>query len=64
MHAYGLSPAQIMQQHTKKVWELAVSNDLVTYDTFLLPSDIKNICHKRVEDLWEKHPSDPINVRM
>jgi hypothetical protein len=64
MHAYGLSPAQIMQQHTKEVRELALSNGLVTRDTFLLPSDIKNICRKRAEDLWEKHPSDPISVRM
>ena len=64
MHAYGLSPAQILQQHTKNVRELAVSNGLVTRDTFLLPSDIKNICRKRAEDLWEKHPSDPISVRM
>jgi hypothetical protein len=64
MHAYGLSPAQIMQQHTKEVRKLAVSNGLVTRDTFLLPSDVRNICRKRAEDLWEKHPSDPISVRM
>jgi hypothetical protein len=67
MHAYGLSPAQsaqIMQHHTKEVRELAVSNGLVSRDTFLLPSDVRNICRKREEDLWEKHPSDPISVRM
>lgn len=64
MHAYGLSPAQIMQQHTKEVREMAASNGLVTRDTFLLPSDVRNICRKRAEDLWEKHPSDPISVRM
>ena len=64
MHAFGLSPAQIMQQHTKEVRELAISNGVVTRDTFLLPVDVRNICRKRAEDLWEKHPSDPISVRM
>ena len=64
MHAYRLSPAQIMQQHTKEVWELAVSNGLVTCDTFLLPLDVRNICCKRAEELWGKHPSDPVSVRM
>ena len=64
MHAYGLSPAQIMQQHTKEVRELALSNGVVTRDTFLLPVDVRNICRKRAEELWEKHPSDPISVRM
>ena len=34
MHAFGLSPAQIMQQHTKDVRELALSDDVVTRDTF------------------------------
>ena len=64
MHAYGLSPAQIMQQHTKEVRELALSNGVVTRNTFLLPIDVRNICQKRAEELWEKHPSDPISVRM
>ena len=64
MHAYGLSPVQIMQQHTKEVRDLVVPNGLVTRDTFLLPSDVRNICRKRAEDLWEKHPSNPIGVRM
>ena len=64
LHALGLSPTQIMQQHTKEVRELAISNGVVTRDTFLLPSDVRNICRKRAEDLWEKHPSDPISVRM
>ena len=64
LHAFGLSPSQIMQQHTAEVRELAMSNGHVTRDTFLLPSDVRNICRKRAEDLWEKHPSDPISVRM
>ena len=64
MHAFGLSPAQIMQQHTKEVRELALANGPVTRDTFLLPSDVRNIVRKRAEELWMKHPSDPINVCM
>jgi len=64
MHAFGLSPAQIMQQHTKEVRELALSNGVVTRDTLLLPVDVRNICRKRAEELWEKHPSDPVSVRM
>ena len=64
MHSYGLSRAQIMEQHTKEVRKLAVSNGLVTRDTFLFPSDVRNICRKRAEELWEKHPYDPVSVRM
>ena len=64
MHAFGLSPAQIMQHHTKEVRELAIANGPVTRDTFLLPVDVRNICRKRAEELWEKHPSDPVSVRM
>lgn len=51
MHAFGLSPAQIMQQHTKEVRELALANGPVTRDTFLLPSDVRNIVRKRAEEL-------------
>ena len=35
MHALGLSPAQIMQQHTKEVKDLALANGIVTCDAFL-----------------------------
>lgn len=64
MHALGLSPAQIMSQHKQNVKELAKFNERVKRDIFLLPSDVRNICKKRAEELWEKHPSDPISVRM
>ena len=64
MHALGLSPAQIMSHHKQIVKELAKCNERITRDTFLLPSDVRNICKKRAEELWEKHPSDPISVRM
>ena len=29
-----------------------------------MPVDVRNICRKRAEELWEKHPSDPVSVRM
>jgi hypothetical protein len=64
MHAFGLSPAQIMQQHRIEVRELALANGPVICDTFMLPSDVRNIVRKRVEELWMKHPSDPISVHM
>ena len=48
----------------KRFRKLAASNGLVTRDTFLLPSDVRNICHKRAEEQWEKHPFDPVSVRM
>lgn len=46
LHAFGLSPSQIMQQHTAEVRELAMSNAVVTQDMFLLPNDVRNICRK------------------
>ena len=64
MHSYGLSPAQIMQQHIKEVRELAMSNKLGTWDTFLLLVDVRNICCKRAEELWEKYSYDSISIRM
>ena len=51
MHAFGLSPTQIMQQYTKEVRELALANRLVTHDTFLLPIDVRNICRTRAEEI-------------
>lgn len=62
--AFGLSTTKIMQQHTKEDIELAVSNTVVTHDTFLLSSDIQNICYKQAKEFWEKHSYDPISVQM
>ena len=64
MHAFGLFPAQIMQHHTKDVRELALSNGPVTRYTFLMPTDVRNICRKRAEELWMKHPFDTVSVCM
>jgi hypothetical protein len=49
MHAIGLSLAQIMSQHKQEVRDMAMNNQPVTRDTFLLPSDVRNICRKRAE---------------
>ena len=65
MHSFGLSHAQIMQQHTKEIIkDLALANDIVTHDTFLLPSNVRNICRKCAEELWMKDSSNPISIRM
>ena len=64
VHVFGLSPTQIMQQHTKNVRELALANGPVTCNAFLLPTYVRSICHKHVEELFMKHPYDPISVRM
>ena len=64
MYALGLSPTSIMQQHTKEVRELVLANGLVTHDTFMLPTDVRNICCKHAEELWMKHPFDLISVHM
>ena len=64
MHVFGLPPAQIMQQYTKEVRDLALANGTVTYNAFLLPSDVRNICCKHAEELWMKNPFNPISVCM
>jgi hypothetical protein len=44
MLVFGLSPAQLMQQHNKEVKELALANGpTVTHDTFMLPTNVRNI---------------------
>lgn len=64
MHVFGLSSAQIMQQHIKEVRDLALATVNVTRGTFLFSSYVSNICRKRVEELWMNNIFDPINVRM
>ena len=51
MHAIGLSPAQIMSQPKQDVRDMAMNNQPVTRDKFLLPSDVRNVCRKRAEEL-------------
>jgi hypothetical protein len=54
MHAFGLSPTQILQQYTKEIRQLALSNEVVTRNTFLLPSNVRDNCRKWVKELCEK----------
>ncbi len=60
----GLSPMQVMTYHKSCVKEQAQRNEHVTHDTFVLPSNVKNLAKKRADKLWQKHPKDPISVRM
>ena len=64
MHAHSLSLAQIMFKHKQEVRDMAMCNQPMTCDIFLLLSNVRNICCKQVEELWEKHASDPISVCM
>jgi hypothetical protein len=53
-----------MTHHKSYVKEQAQWNEHVIHDTFVLPSDVRNLAKKRADKLWKKHPKDPINVRM
>jgi hypothetical protein len=59
----GLFLAQVMVHHKTYV-KKALNNELMTCDTFVLPCDVRNLAKKKVDELWHKHPKDPINVRM
>lgn len=60
----GLFPAQVMAHHRVYVREKALNNELVMHDTFVLSFDVKNLAKKIVIELWQKHPKDPISVKM
>ncbi len=60
----GLSTTQVMTHHKAHVREMALKNEHVTQDTFVLPSDLRNLPKKQVDELWQKHRKDPISVRM
>jgi len=60
----GLSPIQVMAHHKAYVKEKTLNNEHVTHDTFVLPSDIKNLAKKKTNELWQKHPKAPIGVKM
>jgi hypothetical protein len=53
-----------MVHHKAYVKEKALNNEHVSYDTFVLPFDVKNLTKKITNELWQKHPKDPIIVRM
>jgi len=60
----GLSLTQVMIHHKAHVREMALKNERVTQDTFVLSSDVRNLAKKQANELWQKHCKDPINVRM
>ncbi len=60
----GLSPTQVMTHHKAHVREMALKNEHVTRDTFVLPSNVKNLARKQANELLQKHSKDPISVRM
>ena len=60
----GKSPAQVMAEHKAEVMRCAQNNLPATRDTFIMPSDVYNIANKLAKELWEKHPSDAMSVRM
>jgi hypothetical protein len=31
----------------------------MTYETFVLPYDVRNLTKKKINELWQKHPKDP-----
>jgi hypothetical protein len=41
-----------------------LNNELVICDIFVLPFDVRNLAKKKANELWHKHPKDPISVRM
>lgn len=55
-------PTQVMTHHKAYVREKALNNKLVTHNTFVFASNEKNLINKRIDELWQKHPKDPINV--
>jgi hypothetical protein len=41
-----------------------LQNEPITWDTFVLPFDIKNLAKKWVDELWQKCQKDPFSLRM
>ena len=64
-HMHALDFQLKLWANTNKMWRSwqSVTNRWQKIHFFSFP-DIRNIYNKRGEELWEKHPSNPINVRM
>ncbi len=50
----GLSLAQVMTRHKSYVKEQAQQNELVTCDTFALPSNVRKPAKNKADKLWQK----------
>jgi thymidylate kinase len=48
----GLFLAQIMVHHKAYIREKALNNELVICDTFVVPSNFRNLAKKRTNELW------------
>jgi hypothetical protein len=60
----GLSPTQIITHRKAYVKEKALNNEPMTRDTFAFPSNVINLAKNIIDELWQKHPKDLINVRL
>ncbi len=60
----NISMIQVMSHHKAHVRKMPLKNELVTYNTFVLPSNVKNLAKKQASELWQKHCKDPTNVKM
>jgi len=47
-----------MTHHKKYVRKKVLRNEPITGDTFVLPSNVRNLSRKKMDELWQKHPKD------
>jgi len=43
---------------------MVLKNETMTWNTFVLMSNVRNLAKKKANEVWKKHRKDPINVRM
>jgi hypothetical protein len=53
----GLFPTQVMVHHKVYIKEKALNNELVTRDIFMLPSNVRNLAKKKVNEFTQRSPS-------
>jgi len=56
----GLFFAQVTTHRKGHVKKKALNNELMTYETFVLPYDVRNLTKKNNNELWQKHAKDPL----
>jgi hypothetical protein len=61
---WGLSFVQEMVHHKTYVIKKALWNEPIICDTFVLPSNIKNLTKKKVDELWQKDLKDLVSVKI
>jgi hypothetical protein len=60
----GLFLDQVITHHKAYVKEKALNNEPMTYDIFVLPSNVINLAKIIVDELWQKHRKDLIDVKL